>query len=354
MTRIVISGSGPISLACALLLVRRGIAPGRIAIDPDTGPVPAALAARALAISHGSRQLLDRIVRFPAAGRIGRVDVSVSGRAGRTRISATDLEVPALGHVVRYGELLQRLREAAARQDWSQQAIEASVVIHADGDPGDDARSREFGQCALLGEVATPDAGDDTADVAYERFTDAGPLALLPLPEPRRRALVWCDTAARCSERSTLGPGELGADLQRRFGTALGRLRIDGPLSVAALSRRIRRHRELQGEAWIGNAAQTLHPVAGQGFNLGLRDAFELAAVLAQADRRDTSPQAALDEFRRRRRADRSVTIALTDLLAGSFTWPLARPVQSTFLAALDLVPALRRPLASQLLYGWR
>jgi 2-octaprenyl-6-methoxyphenol hydroxylase len=206
----------------------------------------------------------------------------------------------------------------------------------------------------LLGNVTTPRSPDAAAEVAYERFTDAGPLALLPLPEPRRRALVWCDTAGRCEQRLALDRGELEAVLQARFGTALGPLRVEGPLAVAPLARRLRRRLEAPGEVWIGNAAQTLHPVAGQGLNLGLRDAYELAAALGDAARREAPLQTALPQYRRRRRADRSITVALTDLMAGSFTWPLARPLQSPLLAALDLLAPLRRPLAAQLMFGWR
>jgi 2-octaprenyl-6-methoxyphenol hydroxylase len=165
---------------------------------------------------------------------------------------------------------------------------------------------------------------------------------------------VWCDTAARCNQRLAVGRVVLEASLRERFGSALGPLRIDGPLTVSPLVRRLRRRLEGAGEVWIGNAAQTLHPVAGQGLNLGLRDAFELAAGLADAARRGEPLQPALSAYRKRRGADRSITVALTDLMAGSFTWPLARPLQSPLLAALDLVPALRRPLASQLMFGWR
>jgi 2-octaprenyl-6-methoxyphenol hydroxylase len=107
---------------------------------------------------------------------------------------------------------------------------------------------------------------------------------------------------------------------------------------------------------WIGNAAQALHPVAGQGLNLGLRDAFELARDLADNEfgpRPLPVPQV-LARFAGRRRLDRGLTTGITDLLASSFTWPLALPVQSALLAAMDLLPAVRRPLASALLFGRR
>ncbi len=353
-----VAGAGPVALAFALFLVRRGVPAATIALDPAPqadAPVPPALGARTLALSHGSRQLLDRIARLPEAGTIERVEVSLRGHAGRTRIAAADLRVPALGHVVRYGPLLAALREAARAHRWAEpDARTAALVVHAEGDAGDQADVREFDQSALLGEVRAARAAAGLHATAFERFTPDGPLALLPLPETGRWALVWCDRAERCAARRTADPEMLSAELQARFGDALGPLRVEGPLAVAPLARRARRATVGRGEAWIGNAAQSLHPVAGQGLNLGLRDAFELADALAPVRLRGAPLAAALEAWRRRRRADRSVTIALTDLMAASFTWPLARPLQSPLLAALDAIEPLRRPLAAQLMFGRR
>ena len=351
-------GAGPVALAFALFLVRRGVPSRAIVLEPpaeDDAPLPPGLAARTLALSHGTRQLLERIVALPAAGTIGRVEVSMRGHAGRTRIVAADLRVPALGHVVRYGALLDALRGAARAHRWAPDgAGSAALVVHAEGDAGEDADVREFDQSALLAEVRAPHAAAALHDTAFERFTPEGPLALLPLPEPARWTLVWCDRAGRCAERRDAGAEALSAELQARFGEALGPLRVEGTRAVAPLVRRARRVTVRDGEAWIGNAAQALHPVAGQGLNLGLRDAFELADTIAIARRRGTAPAAALEAWRRGRRVDRAATIALTDLMAASFTWPLARPLQSPLLAALDAIGPLRRPLAAQLMFGRR
>jgi 2-octaprenyl-6-methoxyphenol hydroxylase len=361
-----IVGAGPVALACALFLVRRGVPAAIVALDPAPGepgaPMPAALAARTLAVSHGSRQLLERIATLPAAGTIVRVEVSLQGHAGRTRIVADDLGVPALGHVMRYGPLLDALRAAASRHAWAPAGAQAegletappAVTVHAEGDAGEDADVREFDQWALLCEVMAPRAAPERRGWAFERFTPEGPLALLPLPQAGRWSVVWCDQAQRCHTRAELDPAALSAALQARFGDALGPLCIDGVPTVAPLARRARRQVVAPGEAWIGNAAQSLHPVAGQGLNLGLRDAFELADALAGAHRAARPPADALSDWRRGRRADRGATIALTDLMAASFTWPLARPLQSPLLAALDLLAPLRRPLAAQLMFGIR
>ena len=354
-----IVGAGPVALACALFLVRRGVPARRLALDPSPSleaPVPPALGARTLALSNGSRQLLERIAALPATGRIERVEVSMLGHAGRTRIDASDLGVTALGHVVRYDALLQSLRRAARAHRWADAPPRdpAALVIHAEGDCGEDASVREFDQSALLGEVSAPLAPPGAHATAFERFTPYGPLALLPVPEPGRWTLVWCDRDVRCRERLGIDAAALAAGLQQRFGDALGPLSIVGPVSVAALVRRARRQVVSGTEAWIGNAAQALHPVAGQGLNLGLRDAFELADALAPVASGGSTPAAALERWRRARRSDRAVTIGLTDLMATSFTWPLARPLQSTLLTALDAVAPLRRVLARRLMYGGR
>ena len=358
-----IKGAGPVGLACALFLLRRGIPASAIALDPlpvANEPIEPGLAARVLAVSHGSCQLLGRVATLPAAGRIGRVEVSMSGHLGRTRIVADELGVPALGQVMRYGALLGSLRQSAAQHHWASLPADPDndarivLTIHAEGDTGADARVREFDQSALLGEVAAPQAGSEHLYTAFERFGENGPLALLPLPQSRRWALVWCDRADRCETRRADDPASLSAELLSRVGDRLGPLEVCGPLALARLSRRARRQLATPNAVWIGNAAQSLHPVAGQGLNLGLRDAFELADCLADLHRSGARLPDALQTFERRRRADRSLTIGLTDLMAESFTWPLIRPLQSGVLGTLDVLSALRAPLARQLMFGRR
>ena len=126
------------------------------------------------------------------------------------------------------------------------------------------------------------------------------------------------------------------------------------PRSLTALTRRVRPQTHTPNTVWIGNAAQTLHPVAGQGLNLGLRDAYVLAERLGQAWRCGRSAQSIVDAWARQRRTDRSMLVALTDLMASSFTWPIARPVQSVVLGALELLGPARRTLARTLMYGLR
>lgn len=364
-----IVGSGPTALAFALFAIRQGFAPDRLRLERfDTPPAPA-LAARHLAISAGSWQLLGRIARAPRAASIGTVDVTVLGHPGRTRIDARELRVPALGHVLRYADLLGVLQQAATRaglrasvppvelvdRDGSRFSIDedaaAMLTVHAEGDPGDDAERREFGQSALLAEVEVRSAHGHTA---YECFTADGPLALLPLPEAHRHALVWCDSHERTARRATLDPGALAAELQSAFGWPLGRLAIASPTFTAPMVRRRRRRVVGPREAWIGNAAQALHPVAGQGLNLGLRDAFCLARELGDARARGKSLDAALARHERARTPDRDATIGLTDLLARGFGLAPLRPAQSLALMLLDASPTARSALARRLMFGLR
>lgn len=349
-----IVGRGPVAQAFALFAQRAGFPAERLRLDLDDTPIPPALAARQLAISLGSWQLLARICRPPPAAPIETVDVSVPGHPGRTRITATDMGIPALGYVLRYSALVASLRQAvraAGLGAATPPADAPEIIVHAEGDTGDDTEALEFDQAALLAEVGV-EAGNATT--AWECFTSEGPLALLPLPEAHRYSLVWCASPAESRRRAALTPQALAAELQRAFGWRLGRLSIESPRVVAPLHRRRRRQTVGGHEVWIGNAAQTLHPVAGQGLNLGLRDAFELARDLGEACAASLPPDVALRRYAEQRRRDRYRTMALTDGLARVFTIPPLRPLQSVALAALDIARPARAALARQLMFGHR
>lgn len=364
-----IIGSGPVALAFALFARRQGFAADRILLERFDQPPAAALAGRQLAMSLGSWQLLSRIAAAPRAAPIEQVDVCVLGHPGRTHITAREMKAQALGFVLRYSDLLGALQHGAQQAglegrpaataasgtstSTGQAASEApgEVVVHAEGDTGQDASVREFGQSALLAEVAVEFEHGTTA---YECFTAHGPLALLPLPEPRRYSLVWCAPPQESDRRAALAPEALAAELQDAFGWALGRLAIVSPCVVAPMIRRARRQLVEGSAVWIGNAAQALHPVGGQGLNLGLRDAFLLAAALGEADARGAGPLEALADYRQRRRVDRGGTIALTDTLARGFGLAPLRPLQSIALSALDLAPAARAAIARQFMFGLR
>ena len=345
-----IVGTGPVSLLLRGLLARQGFAPHELACDPVPDELPAWLAQRAIALSLGSWQLLSRVAHPPLSAPIATVEVSLRGSAGRTRLTAEELRAPALGHVVRYEALHHALRKSFPSPFPLPPSL-PTVTIVADGNPGDDGRSRDFDQAALLAtvRVSSPQEG-----VAFERFTEEGPLALLPLPESGLWSLVWCAPTPVAQARMNLPAPELAALLRQRFGPALGDLALCDAPQLAPLQRRLRRQVVCGSEVAIGNAAQALHPVAGQGMNLGFRDAFVLAETLGDARARGAPHADALQAFARARRADRAATVAVTDTLATIFGARALHPVQSAALGALDLAGPARRALARAFMFGLR
>lgn len=358
-TAVRIEGRGPVAMALALFLARQGLGPNSLLADPIPDELPDWLASRAIALSLGSWQLLSRVAALPAAAPILRVEASLRGRTGRTRMQAADLDAPALGYVLRYGALHRALADALARAPAARQAgaapgeiaAEAALAVVADGDPGAGAKLLDFGQTALLAELVAERDGHDTA---FERFTDEGPLALLPLPLPRRYALVWCAHPAESARRAALATPAFEAGLREAFGSALGALRLDSDRVLAPLQRKMRVPGDEPGRIAIGNAAQALHPVAGQGLNLGLRDAFELAALLGQWHASGRRLGEAASAFARARRADRALAVAITDTLAQAFTWPAIARIESLALGVLDLAAPARNRFAASLMFGLR
>jgi len=358
-----IEGRGPVAMALALFLARQGFGPGSLLTDPIPDELPDWLASRAIALSLGSWQLLSRVAALPPAAPILRVEASLRGRAGRTRMQAADLHAPALGYVLRYGPLHRALADAltdaltdapAALQAGAtpgEIAAVAALTVVADGDPGTASNLLDFEQTALLAELVAERDGHGTA---FERFTDEGPLALLPLPQPRRYALVWCARPAESARRAELEAPGFEAGLREAFGSALGALRLDSKRVLAPLQRKVRRAGDEPGRIAIGNAAQALHPVAGQGLNLGLRDAFELAALLGELRASGRPLDDAANAFARARRTDRALTVAITDTLAQAFTWPAIARLESLALGALDLAAPARNRFTSSLMFGLR
>lgn len=360
-----IEGRGPVALALRLLLEREGIPAGNILADPIDDALPDWLGSRALALSLGSLQALSRIAPrcAPAAilespgiaAPIQIVDVTRERTSGGARIEAAGLGVPMLGAVFRYSTLHRMLREAVSTQvaPISSGNVSPSLTVIADGetDPSTAIRKRDFGQVALLAEV---EAERDQPGWAYERFTAEGPLALLPLPEARRRALVWCAPEDQCRSRAALDEAAFGQTLERAFGPLLGRLRLRSARHLSPVTRRIGPLRRASDRVAIGNAAQSLHPVAGQGLNLGLRDAVVLARQLGDANHDGRPLPDALDRFVASRQTDREVLVAGTDLLASITRPDLLRPLHGASLSVIDLCTPLRHTIARALMFGLR
>jgi len=376
-----ILGGGPVGSALALLLERLAPHPARIALlqtetasqyghRPELDP-------RVLAVNHGSRVLLDSLSAWPQqAALIQTIHVSQRGRLGRTVIRHHDFDVPELGCVVRYGQLYDKLARAihasgvqvlngdSARMtgqdtlgvnvEQGSNRIRAKLVIHADGLTAVEP-TRQYKQYALLTRAR---ASRPRAGWAFERFTNEGPLAVLPHPEALgEQSIVWCCSPERATALQALTPEQFSHALTEMFGSRLGTLTIQGPIACVPLAMTLR-PQAIDGRCVaIGNAAQTLHPVAGQGLNLGLRDAATLAIVLRDwLLTPEQTPTVALQRYEQLRGPDRQLTVRLTDLLSRVFTTklPLIEHAAGLGLLGMDLLPALRAPLARHLLQGLR
>lgn len=372
---IAICGAGPVGLALALLLAKHGLPAGRIALI-DAKPLEQVRRdPRSLALSYGSRQILEEIGIWPVtADPIHQIHVSRRGHFGRTFIDHNEFGVPALGYVTRYGTLVSAiaapvmhsgvtvLRPAhvtsfAEYEDHVELRFAdgnirtAQIMVQAEGgvfsDQSAKSLRRDYEQTGIIAHVVV---SAPIPHRAFERFTDEGPLALLPQDDGY--ALVWCVRPATAARIHALPDKEFLAELERAFGSRLGRFtsatsRVTYPLGLnahAAFSART---------VAIGNAAQTLHPVAGQGLNLGLRDVAVLSRLLAKSATPDM-----LDHFVQARQIDRSRTIRLTDTMARIFaSTPDGSPTQSVLgvsLALLDAISPAKQLLAEQMMFGSR
>lgn len=383
---IAICGAGPAGMALAALLVRRHVPAARIVLI-DAKPVDVARDdPRTLALSWGSRQILEQLGAWPVpATAIHEIHVSRKGQFGRSMITREENNVPALGYVTKYGDIVTALAGVVARlaipslrparvtalEETADRValtledgrvVTASLVVQAEGGlfgaQPDKLKTRDYSQTAIIAQVA---ASAPVPHRAYERFTHEGPLALLPQEDAgalssihapahaNGYSMVWCVRPDTAQELLALDDGAFLARLNAMFGARLGSFthatrRLAFPLGLNAGVTGTAR------TAAIGNAAQTLHPVAGQGLNLGLRDAAVLARVLG----RGATP-GHLAEFAALRRQDRNVTVRLTDTMARIFanTSPL-QPALGLSLAAIDLFSPARSVLAELMMYGRR
>ena len=371
---ILIVGAGPVGLALALALHRRGLAV-RLA---DARPAGAGERdARVLALSHGSRQTLERLGAWPEQGPtpITTIHVSQRGALGRTQMRAEEYGVPALGYVTPAALLYRRLAAAVAAAGIAllhdtaiaslsptEEGIEASATNGQTfsarlvaccegaiaGEAGGNVRTRDYGQHAIIcrARLAAPHRG-----IAYERFTPDGPLALLPLADDY--SVVWTMPAAQADAQMALDEAGFRAALQTAFG---GRVQFVETLERARfpLGLRVRGDAVGRRTVWLGNAAQTLHPVAGQGFNLALRDVWALADTLTGVA--DPGEPTLLARYAQRRLLDRRSTIGFTDSLVRVFSNddPLLTHARGAGLLALDLVSPLRHFVAKRMLFGAR
>lgn len=375
---IAICGAGPVGQALALLLAKRGIDPARIVLIDAKTAEQANKDQRTIALSYGSQQILQAASAWPVkATEIHQIHVSRRGHFGRTLIDRAEHHVPALGYVARYGDIIQSLTIAlnktapeltflrpatvsAMTQTEShvqihledQRTIEASIVVQAEGGFFDEqmpqTKRHDYQQTALIAHVKT---SIPIPHRAYERFTGQGPLALLPQDDGY--ALVWCVRPDQAAKLAALPDEAFLSKLHTAFGERLGRFISCTPRFSFSLGLNAQTSAPAGRCISIGNAAQTLHPVAGQGLNLGLRDAFQLAQLLSKS----IGP-ASLHDFFELRERDRSTTIRLTDQLAQLFASSPDGSLKQTLLSAglglIDLCTPAQRWLAEQMMFGSR
>jgi len=387
---IIIAGGGMTGATLALAISH--LTQGQLAVTLVEGTEPASRVhpgfdGRAIALAEGTCQQLAAIGLWPllasAATAITDVHVSDRGHASFVSLTAADYGVSALGQVVELHEVGQRLfsrlknapgvalrcpdkvasvertRDRVCVALESGEQLTGHLLVAADGSHsrvaaacGVQWQSADYQQVAVIANVSTQVAHQGRA---FERFTEFGPLALLPM-SAGRSSLVWCHPLAQKDAVDRWGDDRFVAELQRAFGWRLGRItqvgqRTSYPLRLQTASQHIA-HRL----ALVGNAAQTLHPIAGQGFNLGIRDVMSLAETLAAAWRagRETGAYATLQHYQQRRQPDAQATIGITDglvrLFANRYT-PLVAG-RNLGLMAMDHLPPLRNLLAERTL-GW-
>ena len=364
-----IVGGGPVGLFLALAARAAGLRP---VVLEARAPGATQADDRSLALSWASCLRLERVgAHLPeveSGGAIRAIHVSHAGHAGRSWITASDAGIPMLGRVLGYGELVHALSAAArdtvdVRHEHAVSAlapdddgvrvvtavgeVRARVAIVADGsgallaESGFATKTKDYGVHALVARVT---ADGPARDVAYERFASHGPLALLPRGDGF--AIVWTLPEEAARELSVVPDAAFLRALQDAFGWRAGRFstvaaRACYPLVLRETTPLVRGR-----IAVIGNAAQTLHPVAGQGFNLGLRDAWAVTSAL-----RAGSVDDPLATYTATRKRDRAAVVGFTDTLAGLFRSdaPGVGSLRALGLEALDLLPGARRLFARAL-----
>lgn len=369
----VIIGGGPAGSALSIALQATGWRTVLLeARSTDSGD------ARPLALSYGSRLILERLgvwnALAGAATPIRHIHVSQRGGFGRVGLEAGEAGLPELGYVIDYGALSQELgrvaragadcRTGARAQSWqggdaAQVLYESDGAIHelitplavvADGSGVPEAEVVDYGQCALTARVVSERPHNNTA---YERFTRQGPLALLP--DGDGWALVWTTTPEHARSLCECTPAAFLAELQAEFGHRAGAFTAVSGRALYPLRLRRAPRMGVDHVVLVGNAAQTLHPVAGQGFNLGLRDVWELAQQALHSAHAPGS-NAWLREFHARRDPDRGASIAATHGLVRLFSNDLAplRLARGAGLAVLGCVPPLKNYFVRRMTFGLR
>lgn len=373
---VVIVGGGLVGASLAIALARQGVEVGLVEAAP-AGQMPAVFDQRNLSFAAATVNALTALgvmqqLRTPT-GPIRRIHISRQGDFGRVRLEAQDYGRATFGQVVvarDFGEALEArldglsgltryrparfvgfapdeaghraLRIADAE---GERTLHARLVVAADGTRsavrealGIGVDEHDYGQTLFIARVRATQAPDGTA---YERLGDDGPTALLPRGD-RHWGVVHGVAREQAETVAALDDAAWLARLQRAVGWRIGRLVVSGERSAYPIVRVVAQRLVADRAVVLGNAAQTIHPIGAQGFNLGLRDALTLAEEIARGD--DPGATSRLAAYAARRREDRERTLAFSDGLARltANPSPLLKPVRSAGLVAMEAQPSLQ------------
>ena len=373
---VVIVGGGLVGASLAIALARQGVEVGLVEAAP-AGQMPAVFDQRNLSFAAATVNALTALgvmqqLRTPT-GPIRRIHISRQGDFGRVRLEAQDYGRATFGQVVvarDFGEALEArlaglsqltryrparfvgfapdeaghraLRIADAE---GERTLHARLVVAADGTRsavrealGIGVDEHDYGQTLFVARVRATQAPDGTA---YERLGDDGPTALLPRGD-RHWGVVHGVAREQAETVAALDDAAWLARLQRAVGWRIGRLVASGERSAYPIARVVAQRLVADRAVVLGNAAQTIHPIGAQGFNLGLRDALTLAEEIARGD--DPGAASRLAAYAARRREDRERTLAFSDGLARltANPSPLLKPVRSAGLVAMEAQPSLQ------------
>jgi 2-octaprenyl-6-methoxyphenol hydroxylase len=377
---IAIIGGGPVGASLALALRDSGLNVCVLEARPANA---ASNDARALALSYGSRLLLERIGVWNAlhdVSSIRTIHISQRQSFGRTILRANELNVPELGYVLPYPALQDSLDMALQhsnitaiygasvtrlqgeddcatigyQQNGEEHSLRTRLAVVADGGKllaqQYPPEVRDYGQSALITHIT---CSAPQTDMAYERFTAQGPVALLPFQNGYE--LVWTAPHQCAHEMLAWDDTKFLNELQRHFGDRVGEFLTVSKRTCFPLGlKRAPQQSPIPHTVLLGNAAQTMHPVAGQGFNMGLRDAWELAQEILNAAPEALGTDAMLAAYRNQRRTDREAGIRFTDGLVRLFSndLPLVSAGRAVALSALDCLPFAKRFVAKRMMFG--
>ncbi len=376
---VAIIGGGPVGAALALALRDSSLSvivlEARMTEDAGADP-------RALALSYGSRLLLERLSVWSKIAQVSAINIihiSQKNSFGRAVLRADELNVPELGYVLPYPALQAALQGALQtsaitylsgaavtqlqteadgarityQHEGSEHALNARLAVVADGgkllEAAHPPKLHDYGQSAVITHVTCEYPQPDTA---FERFTAHGPVALLPYKDGYE--LVWTVAHDAAQEMLQWNDAFFLARLHQHFGDRVGKFLTVGKRACFPLRLKRAPDITLPHTVLLGNAAQTLHPVAGQGFNMGLRDAWELAQVILHSSAESLGATAMLENYTKSRGLDRNAGIRFTDSLVRTFSndLPLLSGGRGLALSVLDCLPGAKKFVAKRMMFG--